>query len=259
MKGCFRMKKIIRYISLLLGIVIIVSVLSSVAAFADVSGGKPGPDDIKGASKYLVAPKDESWLDAYQKGYVYAPEFGRAAYRYMSSRTADHMKTVPQGTEVTLLAKERTRFLVKTESGDIFWLAESCCSDRYIAPGRAKTGNADVDANGPNLNDLEGIRADVDRPGMNEWLDERVECYVYAPKHHRGAEMLYYIYPPKTPAAIKNGYDIYRRMGTVNQGTAITLLAHHGNRYLVKSEFGDIFWMYDWCTSDTRVPYGEAK
>ena len=251
------MKKAHRIISLILCTVMFVSVLAAVPGFAD--GGKPGPDDISGAGKYLIPPRDGSWLDSYQKGYVYAPRFGRSAYRYMSSYADKNSRAVAQGTEVTLLAEERTRYLVKTEDGDIFWIAGGCISDRYIAPGRAKTADADIDANGPNLNDIEGVLPDVDLPSPDMWLDERVECYVYAPRFHRGAEMLYYIYPPTSPKAIEEKWDLRRNMGTVKQGTAITLLAHYGNRYLVKTDAGKIFWMYDWCTSDTYVPYGEAK
>ena len=177
----------------------------------------------------------------------------------MSSTATVRSRIVAQGTAVTAMASERGRYLVRTEAGDIFWMAISCFSDRYVAPGRQKTDNPDVDANGPGLNDIKGILPDVDRPAPNQWLDERVECYVYAPKHHRAAEMLYYVYPPTSPTAIEKGYDVYRQMGTVKQGTAITLLAHARNRYLVKSEDGKIFWMYDWCTSDTYVAYGEAK
>lgn len=251
------MRTVSRLLSLVLCVLVVASVLVPVTAFAD--GSKPGPDDLEGASKYLTKPKDSSWLDSYLKGYAYGPEYGRAANRYMSSTASKRSHTVAQGTALTALASERGRYLVKTEDGDIFWMAEACFSDRYVAPGRLKTDNADIDANGPSYNDLEGIYKDVERPGPKEWLDEHVECYVYAPKHHRAAEMLYYARQPVTEEAIEKGYDDRRQMGTVKQGTAITLLAHARNRYLVKAENGMIFWMYDWCTSDTLVPYGEAK
>lgn len=252
------MKFSLRTTSLILCIVMIATLFTSVYAFAD-GAGKPGPDDIVGASKYLVAPKDDSWLDEYKEGYVYGPSYGRAAYRFMASGAPTHLKSVAQGTAITLLALERGRYLVKTDAGDIFWLSQDCYSDHYVAPGRLMSGNADVDANGPCLKDIEGFNPEMDIPGPRDWLDERVECYVYAPKHHRGAEMFYYNHEPTSAKAKEMGWDVYRRMGTVKQGTAITLLAHVGNRYLVKTDAGQLFWMYDWCTSDTYVAYGEAK
>jgi len=252
------MRKAIRLISQLLVVAMLVAMLASVPAFADNSG-KPGTEDLSGASSYLVAPKDSSWLDSYETAYAYGPRFGKAAYTYNSPYASGNWKTVEQGTELTLLASERSRYLAKTEDGRVFWINKDCVCDHVVALGRLKTDNAEIDANGPCLTDIKGKDKDVDTPAANQWLDERVECYVYAPKRHLAAEMYYYVVEPTSAEAIAKGYDINREMGRIKQGTKITLLAHYNNRYLVKSESGTIFWMWDWCTSDTYVPYGEAK
>lgn len=252
------MKKTTQILALLLCIVMAVPLIAAVPAFAEDK--KPGPDDLKDAGDYASAPrKEESWLDEYKTGYIYAPGYCQAAYTYCNSTFSDLHKTVAQGTKVTVLAEEKGRSLVKTEEGKAFWVYTGCVADHYVAVGRRLTDNPEVDANGPCLADIEGIKRDMDRPDPKDWLDEYVECYVYAPKHHLAAEMLYYYTKPTSQEAIDKGYTIFRNMGTVKQGTAITLLAHRNNRYLVKLEDGTLFWMYDWCTSDTLVPYGEAK
>ena len=70
----------------------IASLFASVSAFADE--GKPGPDDLKDAGKYVYGPKnDESWLDEYKEAYVYA-SYGVAAYTYCTSTCAAKSKTI---------------------------------------------------------------------------------------------------------------------------------------------------------------------
>jgi len=250
------MKKTIRFLTQFVCILLIAAMILPMTAFAD--NGKPGAEDMEGANRMVVAPKDGSWLDEYKTAYIYAPGHGRCAYTYVNSR-GSRWNTVTQGTEVTLLAYERNYYLVKAEDGRVFWINDGVLCDHVVAPGRTKSDNAEVDANGPSLNDLKGIREDVDIPSPSQWLDERVEAYVYAPKHHLAAEMFYYKAAPTSQKAIDNGWDYYRMIGTIRQGTKVTLLAHYNHRYLAKSEYGEIFWMYDWCVSDTLVPYGEAK
>lgn len=251
------MKKTARILAGILCLVMVAAMVLSVPVFAD-DANKPGPHDLEGASAYLVAPREKSWLDEYKTGYIYAKPYYRATYTYMASSVANRWKYVDQGTKVTVLAEEAGRYLVKTDDV-IAWVDKKAVADHYVAPGRRMTDNAEVDANGPSLKDVEDIYWEIELPAAKNWLDEKVECYVYAPKHHRGAEMLYYTKDPTYQLAIDKGYKHDRRMGTAWQGTKITLLAHQNNRYFVKDESGDIFWMYDWCTSDTYVPLGEAK
>ena len=251
------MKKTFRFLSAVLCIAMIAALFAAIPAFAE---GKPGPDDLKDAGKYVYGPKSEdSWLDEYQTGYICPWTYTSAVYTYCTSTIRSHYKTVDHGTEVTLLAKEHDRYLAKTEDGRAFWVFDLWVTDHYVAPGRIFTNDPEVDANGPGLNDIKGMDSEVYRPGCFDWLDKTVDCYVYAPKNHLGAEMLYYSGKPTDDEALKKGYDGNRNMGSIKQGSPITLLAHHGDRYLAKNEGGAFFWIYDWCVSDTLVPYGEAK
>lgn len=251
------MKKTARILAGILCLVMIAAMVLSVPVFAD-DANKPGPHDLDGASSYLIAPKEGSWLDEYITGYIYAANYCRAAYTYHAPNAANRWKYVYQGTEVTLLAEEAGKYLAKSGT-NVFWVNKNNIADHYVAPGRRLTSNAEVDAHGPSLLDMEGVNWEIDRPAVENWLDEAIECYIYAPKHHQAAEMLYYTQKPTYPEAIKKHYDIRRQMGTVEQGTKVNLLAHRNSRYLVKDEYGRVYWIYDWCTSDTYVPYGEAK
>ena len=251
------MKKTFRFLSAVLCIAMIAALFAAIPAFAE---GKPGPDDLKDAGKYVCGPKKEdSWLDEYKTAYIYAGGYRTGVYTYSSSRGQGHLRSAATSTEVTLLALENGRYLVKTDEGRFFWVYESCISDHIVAPGRALTDNAELDANGPSFNDVKKYDIEMDRPSPKDWLDEAKECYVYAPIHNYGTPMLYYYGDPTSKEAKEKGYDGTRSFGSIAQGKPITLLAHHGCRYFAVTEAGFAFWIYDWCVSDTQVPYGEAK
>ena len=177
----------------------------------------PTRDALDGCTDKLQQPKKSQMLDEYDIRYVESSS-GKGIY-LCRKPGEESFSTLPDDTQVAVMARTEKNSFVITERGEIGW----CRSASLVTtePDRSSYSGS------PSRSDLSGASSKLQYPNADQWLDK----YEYRYVESSAGGGIYLCYKP--------GKDSF---ATIEDGTEVTVLARTPKNSLVITENGEIGW-----------------